>query len=47
MPSLAKGIRQLIETVNGQLVERFKVLDFGVFRAKALRLNFNKLHSVG
>jgi hypothetical protein len=30
MPSLAKGIRQLIETVNGQLVERFKVQNLRV-----------------
>ena len=30
LPSLAKGIRQLIETVNGQLVERFKVQNLRV-----------------
>jgi hypothetical protein len=30
LPALAKGIRQLIETVNGQLVERFKVQNLRV-----------------
>ena len=30
LPDCAKGIRQLIETVNGQLAERFKVQNLRV-----------------
>jgi len=30
LPDVLKGVRQLIETVNGQLVERFKVQEMRV-----------------